>query len=56
MKTFIKIFILSLFFVSTLQAFFPKAQISSENLLALSWQNAFCETHRYKKECKRDQK
>ncbi len=25
-----------------------------ENLLALSWQNAFCETHRYKKECKRD--
>jgi ribonuclease T2 len=28
-------------------------QISSENLLALSWHNAFCETHRYKKECKR---
>ena len=25
----------------------------SENLLALSWHNAFCETHRYKKECKR---
>jgi len=24
-----------------------------ENLLALSWHNAFCETHRYKKECKR---
>jgi len=23
-------------------------------LLALSWHNAFCETHRYKKECKRD--
>jgi ribonuclease T2 len=28
-------------------------QISSENLLALSWHNAFCETHRSKKECKR---
>ncbi len=26
---------------------------SEENLLALSWHNAFCETHRYKKECKR---
>jgi len=24
-----------------------------QNLLALSWHNAFCETHRYKKECKR---
>jgi len=24
-----------------------------KQLLALSWQNAFCETHRYKKECKR---
>ena len=24
------------------------------NLLALSWHNAFCETHRYKKECKRN--
>ena len=23
-----------------------------QNLLALSWHNAFCETHRYKKECK----
>jgi len=28
--------------------------ISHENLLALSWHNAFCETHRYKKECKRN--
>ena len=27
--------------------------ISKQNLLALSWHNAFCETHRYKKECKR---
>ena len=26
---------------------------SRQNLLALSWHNAFCETHRYKKECKR---
>ncbi len=26
---------------------------SGQNLLALSWHNAFCETHRYKKECKR---
>jgi len=26
---------------------------SKDNLLALSWHNAFCETHRYKKECKR---
>ncbi len=28
-------------------------QLSTQNLLALSWHNAFCETHRYKKECKR---
>ncbi|MCF6244658.1 MAG: hypothetical protein L3J43_06440 [Sulfurovum sp.] len=27
--------------------------VSKQNLLALSWHNAFCETHRYKKECKR---
>ncbi|RLA69985.1 MAG: hypothetical protein DRG09_04390 [Epsilonproteobacteria bacterium] len=27
--------------------------ISPNNLLVLSWHNAFCETHRYKKECKR---
>lgn len=27
--------------------------VSRDNLLALSWHNAFCETHRYKKECKR---
>jgi ribonuclease T2 len=26
---------------------------SHRQLLALSWQNAFCETHRYKKECNR---
>lgn len=30
---------------------YPK--LSQQNLLALSWHNAFCETHRYKKECKR---
>ena len=30
-----------------------KSTISKQNLLALSWHNAFCETHRYKKECKR---
>jgi len=30
-----------------------KPKVSSQNLLALSWHNAFCETHRYKKECKR---
>ena len=33
----------------------PKeTQSSKENLLALSWHNAFCQTHRYKKECKRN--
>jgi len=26
---------------------------SKQNLLTLSWHNAFCETHKYKKECKR---
>lgn len=26
---------------------------SKDNILALTWHNAFCETHRYKKECKR---
>ena len=36
------------------QKSFKKKSISSKkNLLALSWHNAFCETHRYKKECKR---
>ena len=30
-----------------------KRSTSKQNLLALSWHNAFCETHRYKKECKR---
>ena len=28
-------------------------KLSKHNLLALSWHNAFCETHKYKKECKR---
>ena len=28
-------------------------KVSKNNLLALSWHNAFCETHKYKKECKR---
>jgi len=28
-------------------------KLLQQNLLALSWHNAFCETHRYKKECKR---
>lgn len=31
-----------------------KSLRSKQNLLALSWHNAFCETHRYKKECKRN--
>jgi len=26
---------------------------SQKNLLAISWQNAFCQTHQYKKECRR---
>jgi ribonuclease T2 len=30
-----------------------KHTVSERNLLALSWHNAFCETHRRKKECKR---
>ena len=30
-----------------------KNPTSKQNLLALSWHNAFCETHRNKKECKR---
>jgi len=30
-----------------------KKEISTDNLLALSWHNAFCQTHQYKKECKR---
>ena len=33
---------------------YDNKNISQNNLLALSWHNAFCETHRYKKECKRD--
>ncbi|CAA6807504.1 MAG: Ribonuclease I precursor (EC [uncultured Sulfurovum sp.] len=27
-------------------------QTSKQNLLAISWQNAFCQTHQYKQECK----
>jgi len=29
-----------------------KKSTAKQNLLALSWQNAFCQTHQYKKECK----
>ena len=32
---------------------YEKRKTSKQNLLTLSWHNAFCETHRYKKECKR---
>lgn len=32
---------------------YENRNISTQNLLALSWYNAFCETHRVKKECKR---
>jgi ribonuclease T2 len=32
---------------------YDNREISQKNLLALSWHNAFCETHRAKKECKR---
>ena len=32
---------------------YQNKNISKQNLLALSWHNAFCETRRYKKECKR---
>ena len=28
------------------------SKASKQNLLALSWQNAFCQTHQYKKECR----
>jgi ribonuclease T2 len=35
------------------KSFNKKRTSSKQNLLALSWHNAFCETHRYKKECKR---
>jgi len=31
---------------------YEKSNTSKQNLLTLSWHNAFCETHRYKKECK----
>jgi ribonuclease T2 len=27
-------------------------KIAKQNLLAISWQNSFCQTHQYKKECK----
>jgi len=32
---------------------YEAGNISRQNILSLSWHNAFCETHRYKKECKR---
>ena len=35
------------------KSYAKKSTSSKQNLLALSWHNAFCETHRYKKECKR---
>jgi len=38
---------------STLGSHKKQKATSTQNLLALSWHNAFCETHRYKKECKR---
>jgi ribonuclease T2 len=28
------------------------SKIAKKNLLAISWQNAFCQTHKYRKECK----
>jgi ribonuclease T2 len=31
---------------------YEKSNTSKQNLLTLSWHNAFCETHRYKKECR----
>ncbi len=36
------------------EKFITSAGLSKQNLLALSWHNAFCETHRSKKECKRN--
>ena len=30
-----------------------KTYHGEQNILVLSWHNAFCQTHRYKKECKR---
>ncbi len=32
------------------------SKLSTDNLLALSWQNAFCETHRKKRECRQLEK
>jgi len=32
---------------------YENRNISKQNILVLSWHNAFCETHRVKKECKR---
>ncbi len=32
---------------------YENSSVSKENILALSWHNAFCETHRKKKECQR---
>ena len=46
---------------SEIASIVPKVTLSNlssskQNLLALSWQNAFCETHKYKKECKNSSK
>jgi ribonuclease T2 len=32
--------------------FATRRSLSQQNLLAISWQNAFCQTHQYKKECR----
>ena len=32
------------------------AKVSTDNLLAISWQNAFCETHKKKRECRQLEK
>jgi len=32
---------------------YQNRKTTTQNLLVLSWHNAFCETHKYKKECKR---
>jgi len=35
---------------------YENSGVSAKNILALSWHNAFCETHRKKKECQREWK
>jgi ribonuclease T2 len=37
---------------ATIKKRLNKTKTSRQNLLAISWQNAFCQTHQYKKECK----